>query len=414
VTITGSSITNNTAAKGAGVYVSGISNPGEGGENVKYNMPVTMTDGTISGNHATENGGAVYVDAKAAIILRDGTDGADGTNPTHATITGNRADGAGAGIYVAPSGVVELSGAPDFGGTDRKVTDGDDNDDLKGTEGNFVTTDTDAALLNGGKGYPSDGGKPKVRQDIYLAETGAENPADEKYTPASIVVAGDITSPEGSIWIFAEDQYRHKQLMPFAVMAPGISFVEGENVEPEAKKFDVPHLKAFRNAQDDDTTENGTDTYLYGTVEEDGENPGIIYWTGSTGSRKVILRKVNSTYGSLSGKEFTVYKGTSTTPYKPKGETEPLSGLVSQPSGVFWIGTLPNGTYIIEEKSPNRFFYVIVDDSGVYGTLYQDNGTEKDKINGYDNRADAENAAKEKTAELKAAKTPPADGDQNT
>ena len=44
----------------------------------------------------------------------------------------------------------------------------------------------------------------------------------------------------------------------------------------------------------------------------------------------------------------------------------PLSGLSSGPSGVFWIGELPYGTYFIKETSPYvKWFVLTVDKDGV-------------------------------------------------
>ena len=266
----------------------------------------------------------------------------------------------------------------------------------------------DAAAVNGGKAYPRKGDRAVVRQDIYLSEPGAESTTElTQYIPASIVLTGDITAPAGSIWVWAESQYRFKQLMPFAVAADGVEFVERDTDGnlPEGK-LDAAHLKAFRNARDDETTENGTDTYLFGTIEGELENKGIIYWTGSTGARKVILRKVNSDYASVANLKFNVYRGNSDSFYQPKGAENPLSNLPASRTGVFWIGTLPNGTYIIEEDTaPKRYFYIIVDDTGIYDNLYQNAaGEEVYKVGGFETKVQAQMAAKTKYDAVKAAK----------
>ncbi|MBE6039755.1 MAG: hypothetical protein E7219_02200 [Clostridiales bacterium] len=120
--------------------------------------------------------------------------------------------------------------------------------------------------------------------------------------------------------------------------------------------------------------------------------------TYKAGSRKVILRKVKgSAHTAQSGKTFTVYNGSSQTAYKPKGESS-LSNLTSKSSGIIWIGELTNGWYIIKESSPEKYFYLIVTDSGVYGTLDSDNN---DMVGGYESRDDAQNAAKQKYNSLK-------------
>jgi hypothetical protein len=250
----------------------------------------------------------------------------------------------------------------------------------------------------------------KVRQDIYVAEEDA--------IPASIKLTGDLVNKnrqyigDGTIWVWAEHANHHKQLMPFAVLGDGVDYavVEEGQTELPTGKLDAAHLKAFRNAQDDDTTENGTDTYLFGTIE--GDVACLVYWSGSAGARKVILKKVVqsnevegsnktfSTYDKPQGeKEFTIYKGNSTTAYTPKGAANALSGKLSNNStGIIWIGELPYGWYIIEEEDPERYFYVVVDQSGVY---------ENTNAGGYDTREGtdgADAAAKAKYDALQAAR----------
>ena len=161
-------------------------------------------------------------------------------------------------------------------------------------------------------------------------------------------------------------------------------------------------MAAFRNAIDDDVTENATDTYLFGQFGDDDATKTYIYWTGVAGYRKVILRKVASgTHESLKGAVFTVHKGTSDAAYvlTHRDKTkETLSGLRSSGSGVIWIGELPYGTYFLEETTaPSGYskgwFYLIVDDSGIYESEEQ-----------YSTRVLAKAAADAKNAEIKAAK----------
>ena len=153
----------------------------------------------------------------------------------------------------------------------------------------------------------------------------------------------------------------------------------------------------------DETTENGTEEYLFGTVE--GGSPGYVYWSGVSGSRKVILRKVDGDFNSVGGKSFTIYRGSSSTPYPLLGAAEEPSELTSGDSGCLYVGVLPNGWYIIEEDiSPKAYFYLIVDDSGVYGTLVEgDNGKDADKVGGYGTRAEAETEASARYVTLRAA-----------
>ena len=220
-----------------------------------------------------------------------------------------------------------------------------------------------------------------VRQDIFIA--GYASDAPESTNAASLVVAGEITSGEGSIWVWAQENPHYMATRQFGKIGDGVSVSEET-------------LNAFRNARDDSTTENETGDYLRGTLE--GETTGNVYWNGVSGNRKVILRKVDSTYTPVSGRYFTIYKGASSSAYTPRGETESLSGLSSGVSGCFWIGNLPYGWYIVEESTLHRFFYFVVVESGTYGTLDSDN---KDIVAGFSTREEAVSEAKAKYDVLK-------------
>ena len=178
--------------------------------------------------------------------------------------------------------------------------------------------------------------------------------------------------------------------MPFAKLGTGIEFVEVESGQSvPSEKLDAAHLKVFRNACDDDKSDNGTGEWLYGTNEGD---EGYVYWYGVAGRRKVILRKVaKDSYASLSGAKFNMYRGNSSTVFELKDKatntsvTMDDSLLVSQSSGVFWIGTLPYGTYFFDETtaptSPtgysgnaDKWFYFILD--GDYQIMSKGYGTQ--------------------------------------
>ena len=420
VTISGGEIKDHTFEKstnayntmyGAGIYnesgtvnITGGTISGNTVKNTKANgqafggaiankATLNISGGTITGNKVENTasgtgtsakvyGGAVYNASDAVMTLTGGT------------FTGNTSSHAGAAIYLAAAdgssqaAVLNISKAPVFGdGSTGKAANTVTIASLEGkTNG---TSDTDNLYT-----YP-DGA---ARQDIYLAETAE--------APASLVIAGDLTDSDGdyigdgSIWVWAESDYHGKQLMPFGTYGTGISFEVVENGGTlSAGKLDAAHLKAFRNARDDDYTENATDTYLYGTLE--GDNARYVYWTGIGGSRKVILRKVDSTYAPVGSstdaskqKTFTVYKGSSTTAYVVKtkntdgtttNETLDTDTLKSLDSGVIWIGELPYGWYIIKEDD-THYFYLTVTASGTYGT--------SENTGGYTTRAAAETAAK--------------------
>ena len=336
-----------------------------GGSMITNTSNLTLMNITLDGGgrSVTTDGGIVNNDQSSAILtiasgatlqnsFVDGNGGAINANIgttveiLGGTINNNICSGSGAGIYLTKGSILKLSGNPNFGGNDLKGGDGTDKDDIVGTNGNFSTVALPANSTNGTKPYT------KARQDIFIAGYFGE-PA------TSLVVTGEITSGEGSIWVWAEqvgDEVNHyKQLMQFGVMTDA---VKGLNEDKLAST-----LKAFRNAQPDETTENGTDTYLYGTKE--GETEGYIYWSGVSGSRKVILRKVaapegNNGYSSLSNARFTIYKGNSVLE----------SNLTSSANGVFWIGELNYGIYLLEEVqapagySSGQWFYLIVDEKG--------------------------------------------------
>ncbi|MBR5341385.1 MAG: hypothetical protein IK151_05615 [Erysipelotrichaceae bacterium] len=269
-------------------------------------------------------GGAVYA-------IRGST-----INITGGTISGNKANN-GAGIYLSEGGTLNISGSPSFGG------------------GNNIPLGTGQVITNGGVDYNY------ARQDIYI-----EGYAGDEKAVTSLVVNGQLTGDEGSIWVWVEEDPHYKTLEQFARIKSGLSISSDS-------------LKVFRNAKDDSVTDNDTETYLYGTDE--GDISGYVYWSGTRGYGRVILRKINGSYSSLSGKVFTIYKGNSTSPYRLKDGTI-LSSLVSDAAGCIWVGELPYGIYYLEEIEPNKWFYVIVDEKGT-----------SNMAQGYDNREAAKTAA---------------------
>lgn len=228
------------------------------------------------------------------------------------SIYGNSA-ALGGGIYLADGSCLNIYGDPIFQDKQNGV--------VLFNDGRDSTAALAADAKNGREAYTV------ARQDIYLV--------DSAQTPAAMVVEGELTGKDGSIWVWTQIEDHYQQLKPFAVLQNG---VEG-------------NLKVFRNAQPDSLTLNGTDTYLYGT--KDGDTPGYVYWSGIMGTRKVILRKVNTGYDSLSGAAVDVYRGDNETPYVNALYDPALvmsaENLISGDNGVIWIGYLPYGTYQIHE-----------------------------------------------------------------
>ena len=173
--------------------------------------------------------------------------------------------------------------------------------------------------------------------------------------------------PEGSIWVWADgnvsepgDYYHYPSKHQFALFADNVRTELGNRVEST--------LHAFRNARDDEAAQNNTSEYLYGAVDvPDTEHFNYIYWNSTSGSRKVILRKVrSSSYEPVTGPTFTICSGNGTTPYKVKnddGTTTELKDLPSLSSGVFWSGVLPYGDYTIRESNDESFALHVGDDT---------------------------------------------------
>jgi len=347
-TMTGGSITGSESRYGGGVCIengglftlsggeiSGNTSPNGGGVNVK-NGTFRMSGGRITGNVATNNGGGVFIDSNVKAVM-------------------------------------ELSGSPDFGGqmigADGKLNFNDAYGKLvanisRKSSNNDATMNANAT--NGGQQYPEvENGVRYGRQDIYIAGNSGEGAARE-----ALRLTGSISAPEGSIWVWAEKDKHYKADKQFAVYTT-------ESVPGG--------LDAFRNARDDKTISGDTlNNYLSGVT---GENKYWIYWgVPEKGSRKVMIRKVNTAYTPVSGREFTLYKGSSSEAYKPPNESQTVKDKTSKASGVIWIGELPYGWYIIEETTPHKFFYLVVTAEGTYGT--------SESAGGYTTRDAAETKAK--------------------
>lgn len=320
---------------------------GNGGAvNLASGSSLTMSGGTIKDCNATGNGnangfgGAVYVAANATASVRGGT------------INGNTAVN-GAGIYLTAGSTLNLSGNPNFGGP------GTDTDGNFTNEGNFVNWGytAEANEKNGGKNYTN------VRQDIYIA--GYENdPA------ASLAVTGNITSGNGTIWVWAEYVGHYEMLNQFAVIRNTAGTVNDNT------------YKAFRNARPDSVTLCGGD-YLTGRK---GDDPSYIYWTGGF---DVQFKKIDGFGEPLPNAVFTLYEavynsGTNTidmgdttgrTAKSSNGDIpDPNNPGAMLPVGTVLFEKVPTGVYYMRETATpsadyvnNNTYIVLVGESTLEG-----------------------------------------------
>ncbi len=253
---------------------------------------ISFNGGTIANCSATGSGGAIYVGANTTLTMNSGRmisssayyGGAICVAPngtaiiTSGEINGNTAD-VGAGVYLAEGSKLELSGNPNFGGTDTRGGTGADRDNILGLSGNFRTGEALTNATNGGKPYT------KARQDIYIA-------GYEAGSAVSLTVTGNISSGNGTIWVWPEQLDHYDMLKQFAVFAGN-----GASLGDAAKETT---MKAFRNARPDSESNCGGD-YLTG---QRGDVQNHIYWTGGF---DVVFLKTDGFGKPLPGATFTLY-----------------------------------------------------------------------------------------------------------
>lgn len=215
-----------------------------------------LSGAVLQNSRTAQRGGAIFVAAGGAVTMTGGT------------VQRNGSEGNGAGVYLEQGSKLYLSGAPVFGG---KGTDVGGN--IVTGRGNFKEG-TLVGKTNGGRDYS------QARQDIYLEETTD--------TPASIELTGSMTGEAGSIWVWSDLPQHYGMTKPFAVLGGGT--VSGTT------------YLIFRNAQTDDLTLCGNETYLTGGT---GDNPLLVYWSGGM---DVLFKKVDGFGNALGGAQFTIYR----------------------------------------------------------------------------------------------------------
>ena len=248
---------------------------GDGGIVNVASGSLAVVEGAVLHNSASDGyGGAVYVADGASMSMSAGA------------INGNTA-AEGAGVYLAQGSKLNLSGAPDFGGNglegDALVTVYSGG----APAGNFTTQSTfTVETVNGGKTYPRENGSYVARQDIFIA--GYEGAAGDTGAN-SLAIVGDISSGEGTIWIWAEKAPRFQKEEQFATSVSGLS---------------DDSLAAFRNSRPDEITGNSSKTsYLSGAS---GEVSLRVYWSG--GGIPISFRKIDGFGNGVGGAGFKLYK----------------------------------------------------------------------------------------------------------
>ena len=278
----------------------------------------TMTGGVIQRSEALY-GGAVYMDDSGTMAMSGGTIQNNKANKTD--IEGN-----GAGIYLKTGSTLELSGSPSFG---KSMVFGE----ISTTQGNLAGSLTGK---NGGKNYYVE------HQDICLEES-ADN-------PASIVITGELTGDDGSIWVWAESNNHYKTLTPFAVIDTSKVPITDANSETVGEMF-----KVFRNARDDVETENPlsqTPAYLYGMLKPDEIQ--YVYWYGLDGF-DVKFKKIDGYGTALENAEFSLYTDPACKTALEVSKTA-VTGTSDSAGVVTFNNKIPIGVHYMKETTiPNGY-----------------------------------------------------------
>ena len=309
----------------------GIANVASGGRLTIQNGATLQNSRTAGSNY----GGAVYAASGGTVTMTGGA------------VNHNESVGDGAGIYLTEGSTLNLSDAPDFGGTGTNVSG-----NITTANGNFKTGPM-VAKLNGGKEYTL------ARQDIYIA--GYENDSDDDTTAASLVVSGNITSGNGTIWIWAEKSPRYKTLCQFAKYTSAVT--------DTATAF-----AAFRNAQDDKTT--GADQvgeYLYG-ITKANDTDNNVFWHGLSGF-DVKFKKIDGFGNSLKDAVFTLYSDSACTTAVEVSSTV-VTGTSDSTGVVIFNNKIPIGVYYMKETTiPNGYA-----NTNTYIVLVGDKALAKDDL----------------------------------
>ena len=267
-----------------------------------------ILDGGNSEYSSSSDGGILNVVSGGSLTI--------GSEPTlqNSSTTAN-----GAAIYLAEGSNLYISGSPSF-------------------SNNISTAMELNNATNGGESYTS------ARQDIYIAGYTSDD-------AASLKVTGNMTCNEGSIWVWAENPKHYLQAMQFGILSGGTWL----------------GLDAFRNARDDNETQNaqiGNHQWLYGLAGEDGQ----LYWYGC--AEIPVTKTVVGSEGDRS-KEFSFTIQTDpaveSVAYTKNGTA---GGTISGNGGVF---TMKHGDTVALQGIPMYTNVTLTENNGDYVAWWDNN-----------------------------------------
>ena len=301
---------------------------GDGGAVSMASGSLPLTNAVFQSNTASGNGGAVYTGANSELDL------------TNSTLQGNSAAAEGGALYIGDGAKATVINGRITGNVASGTNGGAIN--VAAPAGENPTLPT-ARLYFEGSPYVYDNPSANSSQQKNVVLNQDSNGVIN--TTANGLTGGMI----GVYTTDANDAYSN----------------HGSGGQPFGTFGDLGRSipeKAFVN-------DRNSKVYAVVSETEDSSNSDYytIYWVNA-GSLRVILRKMDEKNQPLEGAKFTIYPQGSTTPVTVDGKQ--LSGLTSGPSGVFYVGELPNGTYLVKEtEAPSGYtlkdFTIRIEDGAV-------------------------------------------------
>ena len=158
------SIVNNSAVNGGGIWCSGVKNW------IGYNFPANTTYANIANNTATADGGGVYLKLGCMMTVRpnqpepDSINQAGSSNENKAGIAFNQANDNGGGVYLQSGAAIELGTVNGFDLDPNAIINISDN---------IADNDNDGDG-NGGGIYATDGTTTVVARNIHIGHNTAQ------------------------------------------------------------------------------------------------------------------------------------------------------------------------------------------------------------------------------------------------